>query len=74
VTRFFLAVAVALMLGSCSDRFGAPPLPDLHKDPYDFAVDVPPYTGPTADLSATVPRDLAHDEPRDFAMPGPPGD
>ena len=22
-----------------------PELPDLHKDPYDFAVAVPPYTG-----------------------------
>jgi len=25
--------------------FSPPELPDLHKDPYDFAVDVPPYTG-----------------------------
>jgi len=25
--------------------FSPPELPDLHKDPYDFAVVIPPYTG-----------------------------
>ena len=25
--------------------FSPPELPDLYKDPYDFAVQVPPYTG-----------------------------
>ena len=25
--------------------FSPPELPDLYKDPYDFAVVVPPYTG-----------------------------
>jgi len=45
VKRLFLVAVAALALGACSDMFSPPELPDLHKDPYDFAVDVPPYTG-----------------------------
>jgi hypothetical protein len=72
VTRFFL-VAAALFAGSCSDSFNPPPPPDLYKDPYDFAVEVPPYTGPGAD-GGHEPRDLSANAPRDLAMPGPPTD
>ncbi|HEY2745498.1 MAG TPA: hypothetical protein VGL86_12770 [Polyangia bacterium] len=46
--RFFLVAAAALAvtsLAACSDMFSPPELPDLYKNPYDFAVDVPPYTG-----------------------------
>jgi hypothetical protein len=45
VKRVLLVVAAAAGLAACSDMFSPPELPDLHKDPYDFAVDVPPYTG-----------------------------
>jgi hypothetical protein len=72
VTRFFL-VAAALILGSCSDSFTPPPLPDLYKDPYDFAVAVPPYTGPGADGGGGS-HDLSANAPRDMAMTGPPTD
>jgi hypothetical protein len=73
VTRLFL-VAAALLLGSCSDSFTAPPLPDLYKDPYDFAVEVPPYTGPGADGGSGLPHDLSANAPRDMAVIGPPTD
>ena len=68
MTRFFL-VAAALCAGSCSDSFNPPPLPDLYKDPYDFAVEVPPYTGPGADGGHLEPHDLSANAPRDLAMP-----
>jgi hypothetical protein len=70
VTRFFL-VAAALFAAGCTDSFVAPRLPDLYKDPYDFAVEVPPYTGPGADLSPVERPDLSANEPRDLALPGP---
>ena len=37
--RLFLVAAAAVALGACSDMFSPPELPDLFKDPYDFAVD-----------------------------------
>ncbi|HEX6835406.1 MAG TPA: hypothetical protein VF334_02480 [Polyangia bacterium] len=40
-----MATAMSLSLAACSDMFMPPELPDLHKDPYDFAVVVPPYKG-----------------------------
>ena len=40
-----LAVGIGCGLASCSDMFSPPELPDLHKDPYDFAVVIPPYKG-----------------------------
>ena len=52
MTRFFLLVVTLMTLPACSDRFTPAPLPDLRKDPYDFSVVVPPYTGPGADLLA----------------------
>ena len=52
MTRFFLLVVTLMTLPACSDRFTPAPLPDLRKDPYDFSVVVPPYTGPGADLQA----------------------
>ena len=73
MTRFFL-VAAALFAGSCSDSFTPPRLPDLYKDPYDFAVAVPPYTGPGADGGGGGPHDLSANAPRDLAMTGPPTD
>jgi hypothetical protein len=36
---------MAISLAACSDSFNPPELPDLHKDPYDFAVVVPPFEG-----------------------------
>jgi hypothetical protein len=59
VTRFFFVVAAALVWGSCSDLFAPPPLPDLYKEPYDFSVVVPPYTGPGADLEKPEPHDMS---------------
>jgi len=40
-----LAVGIGCGLASCSDMFSPPELPDLYKDPYDFAVVIPPYKG-----------------------------
>jgi hypothetical protein len=45
VKRLLLVAAAAVGLAACSDMFSPPELPDLKKDPYDFAVVVPPYTG-----------------------------
>ena len=41
--------------------FSPPELPDLRKDPYDFAVAIPPYTGDggVRDLAGTDVHDLA---------------
>ena len=54
MTRFFLFVTLIALptLSSCSDKFTPAPPPDLRKDPYDFSVVVPPYTGPGADMMA----------------------
>ena len=61
--RVLLVVAAAGLLAACSDMFSPPELPDLHKDPYDFAVEVPPYTGDggVRDMAGntTVVHDLA---------------
>ena len=43
--------------------FSPPELPDLHKDPYDFAVVIPPYTGDGG------VRDLAGEGDHDLALP-----
>lgn len=59
--RVLLVAAAALAPAGCSDTFRPPPLPDLYKAPYDFAVEVPPYTG-----DAGVP-DLADKPPADMA-------
>ncbi len=55
------AMALGVGLASCSDMFTPPELPDLHKDPYDFAVQIPPYKGDggVEDLAGTVEHDLA---------------
>lgn len=55
------AMAMGISLASCSDMFSPPELPDLHKDPYDFAVVIPPYTGDggVRDLAGQVDHDLA---------------
>jgi hypothetical protein len=58
VIRACLTVAV-VALAAC-ESFEAPTLPDLYKAPYDFAVELPPYTGPGADFS--VERDLARSD------------
>ena len=59
--RVLLVVAAALALGGCGDMFSPPPLPDLSKSPYDFAVEVPPYTGDAGlrDLGGEPPADMA---------------
>ena len=59
--RVLLVAAAALMLAACSDMFSPPELPDLHKDPYDFAVVVPPYKGDggVVDMAGAPPHDLA---------------
>jgi hypothetical protein len=57
VKQVLLVVAAALALAGCSDSFQPPELPDLSKDPYDFAVKVPPYV----DLGAgDGPRDMGN--------------
>ena len=43
--RVLLVAVAAVGLAACSDMFSPPELPDLYKDPYDFAVEVPPFTG-----------------------------
>lgn len=43
--------------------FMPPELPDLHKDPYDFAVAVPPYKGDGGS------KDLAGADVHDLSMP-----
>ena len=54
-------------MGACSDMFSPPQLPDLRKDPYDFAVVVPPYTGDGgADMASS---DMAHSDVHDLSMP-----
>ncbi|HEX9104200.1 MAG TPA: hypothetical protein VF997_18435 [Polyangia bacterium] len=55
------ALALSVSLASCSDMFSPPELPDLHKDPYDFGVVIPPYKGDggVEDLAGTVEHDLA---------------
>lgn len=61
--RFVVVAVAAVLLAACSDMFSPPELPDLHKDPYDFAVDVPPYTGdgglPVEDMAGSPPHDLS---------------
>lgn len=56
-----LAIALGASLASCSDMFNPPELPDLHKDPYDFAVVIPPYKGDggVEDMTGQVEHDLA---------------
>ncbi len=58
--RILFVVAAGLALAGCGDMFSPPPLPDLHKEPYDFAVVVPPYRdgGVADDLKGDV-HDLA---------------
>jgi hypothetical protein len=60
VKRVLLVAAAALLLAACSDMFSPPELPDLYKDPYDFAVVVPPYRGDggVADMAG---NSTAHD-------------
>lgn len=44
--------------------FSPPELPDLHKDPYDFAVVVPPFDG-----DGGVGPDLRSGDVHDLALP-----
>lgn len=64
--RALVVVALALLGGACGDTFSPPPLPDLKKDPYDFSVVVPPFTGggdmSAADMTGEPPHDLATHE------------
>ncbi|MCU1280199.1 MAG: hypothetical protein JWM53_3745 [bacterium] len=59
--RVLLVAAAAVMLAACGDMFSPPELPDLKKDPYDFAVVVPPYKGDggVEDMATTGVADLA---------------
>jgi hypothetical protein len=61
VKRLLLVAAAAVALAACSDMFSPPELPDLHKDPYDFAVVVPPYKGDggVEDMTGSVEHDLS---------------
>ncbi len=83
MTRFFLLVVTLLTLPACSDKFTPAPLPDLRKDPYDFSVALPPYTGPGADMTTgggggggggggMMPHDLAVTLPVHDLTPLPP--
>jgi hypothetical protein len=64
VKRVLLVAAAAVSLAACSDMFSPPELPDLHKDPYDFAVVIPPFTGDggAVDMAGVV-------EMHDLSMP-----
>lgn len=62
--RVLLVAAAAFALGACSDMFSPPELPDLHKDPYDFAVVVPPFDG-----DGGVGPDLRSGDVHDLALP-----
>ena len=42
--RVLFLVAAGIALAACSDTFTPPRLPDLYKDPYDFAVVLPACT------------------------------
>ncbi len=56
------ALALGASLASCSDTFNPPELPDLKKEPYDFAVVVPPFRGGGdlgVDMKAETPHDLS---------------
>lgn len=65
--RVLLVAATAVLLAACSDMFSPPELPDLHKDPYDFAVVIPPYTGDGGvDMGST---DMAGGDVHDLSMP-----
>ena len=60
--RVLLVAAAAVLLAACSDMFSPPELPDLYKDPYDFAVVIPPYRGDggVRDMAGnTTPDDLS---------------
>jgi hypothetical protein len=62
VKRVLLVAAAAVLLAACSDMFSPPELPDLYKDPYDFAVVIPPYRGDggVRDMAGnTTPDDLS---------------
>jgi hypothetical protein len=61
VKRVLLVAAAALGLAACSDMFSPPELPDLYKDPYDFAVVIPPYKGDGGirDMAGTGDHDLS---------------
>jgi hypothetical protein len=61
VKRVLLVVAATVLLAACSDMFSPPELPDLYKDPYDFAVVIPPYKGDggVEDMAGTTPHDLS---------------
>jgi hypothetical protein len=58
------ALALSASLASCSDMFNPPELPDLHKDPYDFSVIVPPFNGDGGGGS----KDLAGEGTHDLSM------
>jgi hypothetical protein len=66
VKRAFVVVALALVWAGCSDTFSPPPLPDLKKDPYDFAVVVPPFNpgdmGSGDEMTGEPPHDLASND------------
>ncbi|MDB4965997.1 MAG: hypothetical protein JWN44_1686 [Myxococcales bacterium] len=49
-----------MALAACSDSFTPPKLPDLYKDPYDFAVVVPPFGDGGTDMAKTTAADMAH--------------
>ncbi|MGZ3438619.1 MAG: hypothetical protein ACXVDD_03860 [Polyangia bacterium] len=59
--RALLVAAAAVLLAACSDMFSPPQLPDLKKDPYDFAVVIPPYRGDggVEDMAGGTDHDLS---------------
>ena len=62
------ALALAGVVASCSDSFNPPALPDLKKDPYDFAVVVPPFRGD----GGGDKQDMAGEPPHDLSMSNTP--
>jgi hypothetical protein len=52
-------VAAGMALAACSDTFTPPRLPDLYKDPYDFAVVLPPFGDGGVDMGKT-PADMTN--------------
>ncbi len=65
--RILIVLAAGLALAGCGDLFTPAPLPDLHQEPYDFAIVVPPYRdgGAVSDDMKPDVHDLAMGNPTD---------
>lgn len=64
--RVLFLVAAGMALAACSDTFTPPKLPDLYKDPYDFAVELPPFgDGGVVDMAKNPLADMTNTSDHD---------